>query len=150
MLGDSTHADEVADDLKTYQKREEERNGRRRTDDDRPSTTPLGTRPSAPPSMPAPSNTPVLDHDASKLRAAENHTETGPVQQGFEGCAGARELETCVAVDDIRGAGAGKGVRGTVEGCESQRLQTIVRVKNPRYPRLRKSSPKDAVSSPCI
>ena len=59
-------------------------------------------------------------------------------------------METCVAVDDIRGAGAGKGVRDIVEACESERLQTIVRVKNPRYPRLRKSSPKDAISSPWI
>ena len=58
--------------------------------------------------MPAPSNTPVLDHDASKLSTAENHTEVGPVQEGFEGCAGARGLDTCVALDGIRGGGAGK------------------------------------------
>ena len=65
------------------------------------------------------------------MRTAESHTEKRPIQQGFEGCAGARGLKTFVAVDDIGGAGMGKGVGGTVEESESKRLQTMVKVKNP-------------------
>ena len=84
--------------------------------------------------MPTPCNTHILDHDASGLRTAENHAEKTPMQQELEGCAGARGLKTCVAVDDIGGTGMGKGVRGTVEGCKAKRLQKMVRVEDPRYP----------------
>ena len=57
----------------------------------------------------------------------EKRTGKRPMQQRPEGCAGAGGLKTCVAVDDIGGAGTAKG---TVEESESERLQTMVRLED--------------------